>query len=48
VLAGHGVTHPAVADIGTLSVASAAAGADEDAAMIVAVLSRDPAAVTGR
>jgi hypothetical protein len=39
-LAGRGVTHPAVADIGTLSVDSAAAGADEDTEMIVAVLAR--------
>jgi hypothetical protein len=39
-LAGRGVTHPAVARIGTLSVDSAAAGADEDTEMIVAVLAR--------
>jgi hypothetical protein len=39
-LAGRGVTHPSVAQIGTLSVDSAAAGADEDAEMIVAVLAR--------
>ena len=39
-LAGRGVTHPAVAHIGTLSVDSAAAGADEGAEMIVAVLAR--------
>jgi hypothetical protein len=39
-LAGRGVTHPSVARIGTLSVDSAAAGADEDAEMIVAVLAR--------
>jgi hypothetical protein len=39
-LAGRGVTHPAVADIGTLSVDSAAAGADEGTEMIVAVLAR--------
>ncbi len=39
-LAGRGVTHPSVADIGTLSVNSAAAGADDDTEMIVAVLAR--------
>lgn len=39
-LAGRGVTHPSVARIGTLSVDSAAAGADEDTEMIVAVLAR--------
>ena len=39
-LAGGGVTHPAVAQIGTLSVESAAAGVDEGTEMIVAVLAR--------
>jgi hypothetical protein len=39
-LAGRGVTHPSVARIGTLSVESAAAGADEDTEMIIAVLGR--------
>jgi hypothetical protein len=39
-LAAHGVTHPSGALIGTLSVDSAAAGADEDTEMIVAVLAR--------
>lgn len=39
-LAGRGVTHPAVARIGTLSVQSAAGGADEGTEMIVAVLAR--------
>jgi hypothetical protein len=39
-LAGRGVTHPALAHIGTLSVDSAAAGVDEDTEMIVAVLAR--------
>ncbi len=39
-LAGREVTHPAVAQIGTLSVDSAAAGADDDTEMIVAVLAR--------
>jgi hypothetical protein len=39
-LAGRGVTHPAVAHIGTLSVDSVAAGADDDTEMIVAVLAR--------
>jgi hypothetical protein len=39
-LAGRGVTHPAVARIGTLSVDSAVAGADEGTEMIVAVLAR--------
>ena len=39
-LAGRGVTHPAVAHIGTLSVESAAAGADDDTEMIVVVLAR--------
>lgn len=39
-LAGRGVTHSFVADIGTLSVDSAAAGADDDTEMIVAVLAR--------
>jgi hypothetical protein len=39
-LAGRGVTHPSAARIGTLSVDSAAAGADEDTEMIVAVLAR--------
>ena len=39
-LVGRGVTHPSVADIGTLSVESAVAGADEETEMIVAVLAR--------
>ena len=39
-LAGRGVTHPALAHIGTLSVDSAAAGVDEGTEMIVAVLAR--------
>jgi hypothetical protein len=39
-LAARGVTHPSAARIGTLSVDSAAAGADEDTEMIVAVLAR--------
>jgi hypothetical protein len=39
-LAGRGVTHPALAQIGTLSVNSAAAGVDDDTEMIVAVLAR--------
>jgi hypothetical protein len=46
-LAGRGVTHPAVAQVGTLSVESAAARADADTEMIVAVLA-DPVAATGR
>lgn len=39
-LAGRGVTHPALAHIGALSVESAAVAADEDTEMIVAVLAR--------
>jgi hypothetical protein len=39
-LAGRGVTHPALAQIGKLSVNSAAAGVDDDTEMIVAVLAR--------
>jgi len=39
-LASFGVTHPSVAQIGTLSVHSAAAGADDGTEMIVAVLAR--------
>lgn len=39
-LAARGVSHPSGAHIGTLSVESAAAGADDDTEMIVAVLAR--------
>jgi hypothetical protein len=39
-LAARGVTHPSVARIGTLTVDSAVAGADQDTEMIVAVLAR--------
>jgi hypothetical protein len=39
-LAGRGVTHPALEQIGTLSVDSAAAGVDKGTEMIVAVLAR--------
>src|SRR6266567_9316163 len=39
-LAGRGVIHPSATRIGTLSVDSATAGADEDTEMIVAVLAR--------
>lgn len=39
-LAGRGVTHPAAADIGTLSVDSAAASVEEGTEMILAVLAR--------
>jgi len=39
-LAGLGVTHPSAAQLGTLSVDSAAAGADDGTEMILAVLER--------